>query len=178
MSRTPIAIATVTLFFPFAASAQNTPNFSGTWKSDATRSESAHQAMPIGPITLTISQTATEISIETKTSAKDRALIANERLTYRLNGSETIMAGNSGAPIVCKAHWEQADLVTETVRNLGGSTVTTMWLLRMDRHGKELTIKKTLTVQHGYQSPDAKNVGTGTDIFLKIRAGRGHHSGR
>jgi hypothetical protein len=170
MSRTAIAISTVMLFFHFAAFTQNTRNFSGTWKSDAARSESAHQAIPIGPITLIISQTATEISIETKTRVKDRPLIANEKLIYRLDGAETTMAGNSGAPIVCKAHWDGADLVTETVRNLG-STVTTSWVLRMDARGKELTIKKTLTVQHGYQSPDAKNVGTGTDIFVKTRAG-------
>src|ERR1051325_3253412 len=152
MSRTAIAISTVTLFFPFAAFMQNVRNFSGTWKSDAARSESAHQGMPIGPIFLTILQTANEISIETKTRAKDRPIIANERLTYKLDGSETTMAGNFGAPIVFQAHWEGAYLVTETGRNLGGSTVTTSWVLRMDARGNELTIKKTLTVQHGYQS--------------------------
>jgi hypothetical protein len=82
------------------------------------------------------------------------------------------MAGKSGAPIVCKAHWEGTDLVTETVRNLNESTVTTRWVLKMDALSKELTIKKTLTVQHGYQSPDAKNVGTGADVFVKIGSKR------
>jgi hypothetical protein len=177
MSRTVMAILTLTLLFPLAAPTQNTPDFSGTWKSDAARSESAHQAVPIGPITLIVSQTATEISIETRTRSKDRPLIANERLNYRLDGSETTMAGNSGVPIVCKAHWEGADLVTETVRNVSGSTVTTRWVLRMDTRSKELTIKKTLTVQHGYQSPEAKNVGTGTDVFVKTGSGRGRDKG-
>jgi len=175
MSRTAIAISTITLLSHFAAFTQTTPNFTGTWKSDNARSDSAHQAAPIGRITLIISQTPKEISIETKTRAKDRPLIANERLIYRLDGSETTMAGNSGIPVVCKAHWEGADLVIETARSLRGSTVTTKWLLSMDASGREVTIKKTLTVQHGYQSPDgnnAGNVGTGTDIFIKTGSGR------
>lgn len=171
MSRTAMAFSTVALLSHFAAFPQNTPNFSGTWKSDTARSESAHQTTPVGPITLTISQTATEISIDTKTSVKDRPSIANEKLIYKLDGSETTMAGNSGIPIVCKAHWEGADLVAETARNLGGSTVTTIWVLKMDARGKEITIRKTLTVQHGYQSPGAKNVGTGIDIFVKTTGG-------
>ena len=169
MLRTAIAISTLALLSQFAALTQNPPDFSGTWKSDIARSESAHQATPVGPITLTISQTATEISIETRTNAKDKPLVANEKLIYKLDGSETTMAGNSGVPIVCKAHWEGTDLVAETARNLGGSTVTTSWVLKMDPKGKELTIKKTLTVQHGYQSADAKNIGTGIDIFIKTK---------
>jgi len=137
---------------------------------DAARSESAHQATPIGPITLTILQKAGQITIETKTRAKDRPLVANEKLVFRLDGSEATMTGNSGTAITCKAHWEGPDLVTETVRNVNQSTVTTNWVLKIDAAGKELTIKKTLTIQHGYQSPDAKNVGTGTDVFVKSRA--------
>lgn len=171
MLRTAIAMSTLALLSHFAAFTQNTPNFSGTWKSDTARSESAHQTTPIGPITLIISQTPAEISIETRTNVKDRASIANEKLIYKLDGSETTMPGNSGISIVCKAHWEGADLITETVRNLGGSTVTTHWILTMDARGTEITIKKVLTVQHGYQSPGARNVGTGVDVFVKVRAG-------
>jgi len=167
MSRNAIAIPTIALLTQFAAFTQSTLNFSGTWKLDAARSASAHQATSIGPVTLTISQTATEISIETKTDAKDRSLIANERLIYKLDGSETTMANNSGVPVACRAHWEGADLVAETTRDLSGSTVTTSWVLKMDASGKEIRIAKTLAVQHGYQSRDAKNVGTGVDIFVK-----------
>jgi hypothetical protein len=39
----------------------------------------------------------------------------------------------------------------------------------MDARGKEVTVRKTLTVQHGYQFQDAKNVGTGIDIFVKTK---------
>lgn len=171
MPRTAIPVFTAALLLHSLTFTENTPDFSGTWKSDRARSDSTHQGTPIGPITLIISQTATEITIETKTRAKDRPLIANERLTYRLDGSETRMGGNSETAVRCKAHWDGADLVTETARTLNGSTVTTSWILTMDPRGKELTIKKTLTVQHGYQSLDARNVGTGTDIFVKTAAG-------
>jgi len=169
MFRIAIATCAVTLLFDFAAFPQNTVNFSGTWKSDTARSDSAHQAVPTGPITLQISQTATEISIDTRTSAKDRPLIANEKLIYKLDGSETTMAGNSGVPVVCKAHWEGADLVTETARNVRGMTVTTSWVLTLEPGGREHRIKKTLVIQHGYESLNPKNVGTGIDIFVKTK---------
>ena len=171
MGRSVIAISTVILLSQIAAFPQDRPNFSGTWKSDPARSDSAHQASPIGPITLTISQTGTQLSIDTRTDPKDRASIANDKLLFRLDGTETKNTGSSGAPIVCRARWDGSDLVTETVRNLAGSTVTTNWVLKMEPSGKEMTIKKTLTVQHGYQSPDAKNVGTGVDVFVKTSSG-------
>jgi len=41
-------------------SAQGRPDFSGTWKMDSSRSESAAQAEPIGPVTLVIAQTPNE----------------------------------------------------------------------------------------------------------------------
>jgi hypothetical protein len=162
---------TAMLLSGFPAYTQDAVSFSGIWKSDRVRSESAHQATPIGPITLVISQKATEISIQTKTDAKDRSSVANETLVFKLDGSEATTVSDSGVPVECKAHWEGTDLVTETARNLSGSTITTSWVLKMDPSGKELKVKKTLTVQHGYQSADARNVGSETDIFVKVTTG-------
>lgn len=169
MTRTARAIFNLTIVFQLSAFSQDSVNFSGTWKSDRARSESAHQATPIGSIILVISQTPEAIRIETKTKSQDKTAVANETLTYRLDGSESTIAGASGVSVICKAHWEGADLVTETARNLSDSTVTTRWVLKMNASGKELVVKKTLTIQHGYQFKDANNVGTGTDIFVKTR---------
>jgi len=153
-----------------AALAQTHPDLSGTWKMDPARSETAHQDVPVGQVSLVVAQTGSEVAVEIRTNAKDRAAIANEKLTYRLDGVENTAMGDGQVPIVCKAHWDGADLVTETRRNLRDSTVTTRWVFSMDPGGRELTVRKALTVQHGYQSPTvANNVGTAKDVFVKQR---------
>ena len=54
---------------PFALSstalAQSRTNFSGTWSMDPTRSASQVQNEPIGPVTVVITQTPTELKIAT-----------------------------------------------------------------------------------------------------------------
>jgi hypothetical protein len=170
MSRMAMAIFTMALVRPLAAGAQNAIDFSGTWKMDAARSESAHQAVPIGPVTLVIKQTATELSIETRRSDPDKGEIHSETLTYKLDGSENTVAGTDGTPIKSQAHWEGTKLVTGTTRNIEGSTITTTYVHSLNPKGNELTVHKTLTVQHGYQFDGAKNSGTGTDVFIKVKA--------
>lgn len=152
-----------------AARAQTPTDFSGDWKMDPSRSESAHQAVPIGPVTLVIKQTPAELSIETRRGARDAASPA-ETLSYKLDGSETVAFDKSRVPIKTRAHWNGPKLVTETVRNVHDSTVSTMYVLSLDESGNELTIDKTLTVQHGYQFKGANNTGTGKDVFVKVKA--------
>jgi hypothetical protein len=166
------ALFLIGLTIPALALAQTKPDFSGTWKMDADRSDSAHQTVPVGPITLEISQTPAEITMETITDPKDRATIANEKLIYRLNGTDNTTTGSAGQQILSKARWDGSVLIAETARELNGSTVTTRWSLKLDPSGKELTIRKSLTVQHGYQSPDPKNVGKAVDIFVRAGAAK------
>ena len=136
-------------------------DFSETWRMDSARSESAHQGTPIGPVTLVIRQTPRDISIVTDTST------STEKLTYRLDGEEITI--NSGAnPVKVKAHWDGSRIVAETARNINDATVTTVAVLAIAASGKEMTIQRTLTVQHGYQSQDAKNTGSGKDVFIKV----------
>ena len=170
MARLAIAIFTMALVSPVTAGAQSATDFSGTWKMDVARSESAHQAVPIGPVTLVIKQTATELSIETRRSDTDRSEIHSETLTYKLDGSESTVAGTDGTPIKSQAHWEGTKLVTGTTRNIDGSTITTTYVHSLNPKGTELTVHKTLTVQHGYQFDGAKNSGTGTDVFIKAKS--------
>ncbi|MCU1261824.1 MAG: hypothetical protein JWO80_4709 [Bryobacterales bacterium] len=162
-----IAVFTAVLAGALAADSPAAPEFSGTWKMDPSRSESAHQAVPIGPVTLLIKQTASEFTLETRTGERDKAAIANETLTYKLDGSESTVVGAARASVQTKAHWDGVKLVTETARNVQDSTVTTRYVLSLDPSGRELTIDKTLTVQHGYQFQGANNIGTGKDVFVK-----------
>jgi hypothetical protein len=161
---------TMALLFGVQGGAQETPDFSGVWRMDPSRSESAHQAVPIGPVTLIIQQNAAELSIETRRTQKGKPSISSETLTFKLDGSENSIVSDAGAQIQAKAHWNGTKLITETSRNINGSTVTTMHVFSLDASGKELTIDKTLTVQHGYQFAGANNTGRGKDVFIKSKA--------
>jgi hypothetical protein len=167
MPRTAMALFTLLPVFPFAAHTQGGSNFSGTWKMDPARSESAHQAVPIGPVTLVINQTALELRIETRRSERGGTAIQSEILTYRLDGADSTIAAETGVPVKTRAHWNAGKLVTETERKVQGSSVTTVYIHSLDPKGKELTVDKTLLVQHGYQFEGSKSYGTGRDVFVK-----------
>jgi hypothetical protein len=146
------------------------PDFSGTWTMDGTRSESAHQDVPIGAVTLTIRQTASAVSIETNRKASKGSGAFHETVSYNLDGTETAAIGEGGAKVTAKARWEGDKLVTETARNVQDSTVTTLWVQSLDATGREMTVVKTLTVQHGYMGQTAKTAGHATDVFVKKEA--------
>jgi hypothetical protein len=149
--------------------AQDPADLSGVWQMDASRSESAHQATPIGPVTMIIQQQAGQLSVETRKSSAKKAEVSTETLTYKLDGSETSTVDKAGVQIKAKARWDGPRLVTETARNLQGSTVTTLCIFSVDPSGKELTVAKSLTVQHGYQFEGAANTGKATDVFIRSK---------
>lgn len=169
MPRIYFAALTILLAFPLAAETQDPSGFTGTWKMDAARSESAHQAVPIGPVTLIVRQTGANLSIQTVRGDPKSPKTQSETLTFKLDGSESVTADNSGNPIKCKARWDGPKLVTETARNIQDASVTTIYVYTLDSQGKEMTVLKTLTVQHGYQFEGAKNTGTGTDVFVRAK---------
>lgn len=164
------AILACVLALPFVALSQ-TPDFSGTWKMDPSRSESAHQDVPIGPVALIIQQTPDEFRIETRRSERHSTSISKETLTFKLNGTETTNAGTSEAPVSVKAHWDGPKLVVETEREMNSSTITTRQIFQLGANGKQITIDKSLTVQHGYMGPGVQSsTGRGTDVFVKTAA--------
>jgi hypothetical protein len=168
MRQIMFAMSTMALGLSLQGRAQQPPDLSGVWRMDPSRSESAHQAVPIGPVTMIIKQTADALSIETRRSEKQKPAVSSETLTFRL-GSENSIVGNAGVQIKVKAHFDGTKLITETAREIQGSAVTTMQVFSLERGGKELTVHQTVTVQHGYQFPGAANTGTGRDVFSKIR---------
>ena len=150
MQRTGLLPAVISLILSSYLAGQEQPKILGVWEMDASRSESAHQATPIGPVTLIIEGNANQLTIDTR-KENDRKQPSSEKLTYKLDGSESSTVNNAGLQIKAKAHWDGPKLVTETARNVQGSTVTTMCVFSVDPGGNELTVHKSLTVQHGYQ---------------------------
>jgi hypothetical protein len=138
---------------------------------DTSRSESAHQDTPIGPVSLKIRQAPGEFVIVTRRSEPDSSAVTTETLTYKLDGTDSINGEESEVKIKSKAHWDGPKLVVETAREINGSTVTTHQVFELDPEGKELTVQKTLTVQHGYQGPGAQKASSsGVDVYVKAAA--------
>lgn len=139
--------------------AQNRPDFSGTWRLDPSRSESAMQGgEPIGPVTLQITQTANEIRIET-ISRRGQSIES-----YSLNGRDSQLANGAG-----RARWFGEMLVVDTVRDVRGVSVTTQQTRRVTADGSEMHVDNILEVQHGYTLAKTRNYGAGRDVYIRVR---------
>ena len=158
MKRMLLAAIVLALARPSIALAQAKPDFSGTWAMDPTRSESAMQGEPIGPVTVVITQTAGELKLETTRAQKTTVEI------YKLDGPESKIPSGTG-----KAHWNGTTLVVETVRDIQGASVTTKESRTLEAGGNEMRVDSILEVQHGYTLKGTKNYGTGKDVYKRVR---------
>ena len=179
-----LASSALSLLFPCVLAAQTRPDFSGTWRMDASRSESAMQADAVKTMTLVIRQSPSEITIETTT---DRGKTTE---TYRLNPnignvtakteiatektpSATEKTGSgmekTGGTTEKTARWQGDALVTDVVRDVRGQSVTAQQSRRLTASGNEMIVESIVEVQHGYTLSGAKNYGSGKDVFLRVR---------
>ncbi len=152
-----LIVLSATLVPLVSAHAQGKPDFSGTWKMDQTRSESAAQTHPIGPVTLVIKQTPNELTIETTRNDGSTVMMC------KLDGSEVTIPGGTA-----KTYWDGVKLVTEVERYVQGQAVTTKETRTLATGGNEMLVDMTLVVQHGY-SANTSNYGTGKDIYVRSK---------
>jgi len=132
------------------------PDFSGAWTMDRSRSQSSEGA------TLEIKQSAGEIIIVTHTGGKSSSR------TYPLEtsphpASETISAGHT------HASWDGTKLVTETMSDIKGQTVSYRQLRFLNVSGTEMTVETLTIVQHGYAIKDGKNYSTAKDVYVRAK---------
>jgi len=148
---------------PGAGRAQDKPDFSGTWEMDRSRSESAHQAEPIGPVIVVIAQDAVQLSIETRRSDRTQKII------YKLDGSEARNALQGGMA-TSRLRWDGAKLVTVTVYDIQGWPVTALESRTLSEGAREMVVETNITVEHGYESrltEAAPQYAAAKDIFIK-----------
>jgi len=138
--------------------AQGRPDFSGTWSMDRSRSESAMQTDPIGPTTIVITQTPTSLQMAMTRDGRTASI------AYRLDGAPSPIPGGTAT-----SHWEGPTLVTETVRDIQGQTVTTKESRRLNENGSEMLVETVLVVQHGYTLKGTQNYSSGRDVFTRVR---------
>ncbi|MEO8126959.1 MAG: hypothetical protein ABI822_07695, partial [Bryobacteraceae bacterium] len=65
--------------------------------------------------------------------------------------------------------WDGPKLITQTQRNINHTAVTVTEVLSLGTGRKEMTVNRTLTVQHGYSWDKAKNYSSAKDVFVKAR---------
>jgi hypothetical protein len=148
---------------------QDPNRFVGTWTMDASRSESPHLDVPVESFTMLITASDGGLSIETTRQDQGSPLF-HEILHVKLDGSETTSTGNAGVPVRAHARWEGGALVVETSREVERATVTTHEKHSLSANGRDMTVEKTLTVQHGYQGSNpamAPTTGHGKDVFVR-----------
>ena len=162
--RTTFIGALILFLAPSAAKpaphANNLVDFSGTWQMDTSRSESVHFGGPVVSVTFKIRQTATQVSIETRQSGQSEILI------YKLDGSESSRPVQANGPMSWSADWDGEKLVTHTTRYINGMPVVITETRRLDAKGKQMTLDRTLAVQHGYGSGQASSMAH--DLFVKV----------
>jgi hypothetical protein len=152
-----LTLAATILALSCIAHAQPKPDFSGTWKLDPARSQSAVQNEPITAMTQVIAQTPTTVTVDI--TRPDGHVVH----TYKLDASDVVPLSGTG-----KAHWDGAMLVTETVGDVNGQTVTTKVVRQLNEIG-EMIVETTLVVQHGYSLRGTPTYGSGKDVFLRVK---------
>lgn len=123
---------------PFTARAQAKTDFSGAWTLDASKSDPGRGGAAAAA-TVVIKQTPADITIETKRGENTQVAV------YKLDGSpstNTMMGrGGQAAEVVSKAHWDGANLVIETTREVQGQPVTSKETRSLDAGGKEMKVE-------------------------------------
>lgn len=145
--------------------AQNPPDFSGTWTMDLSRSEAAAQGTPIGPVTVAIKQTSDEVRIDTTRNGR------TESVRYL---PASLKATSSGE-LIGAFRWEGPRLVTRLVTDINKQAVTVEEVRNLVANGREMTVEVMLVVEHGYQSggtgvlrsQNSPNTSKGVNVFVK-----------
>lgn len=153
LSACVVAVALLT-----SAEAQTRPDFSGVWTMDEQRSGSPTVPPFVGPVVWTIQQSGPVMVVDMKRGDK------TQTITYTL--FDKPHATPAGAPSH-RGYWEGDQLITETIQNIQGQTVTVREVRALQNGGREMTVERVVEVEHGYTLKGAQNYSSVKDIFTK-----------
>jgi hypothetical protein len=146
-----LIVSSVICLLVLAARAGAPANFAGTWSLDKSKSEGLQGRMAQADVTMTVSQDAKQLTVETSISGSDQP---PQKVTYNLDGSETTaeFTGRMAGKGTLKAKWS-SDSVLElrTVRNVNfqGNDVT----ITSTEHWELADGGKTLKVHRSTETP-------------------------
>ena len=146
---------------PYALVAQAmpaaTPDFSGVWTMDKTRSESAAQDQSAGDVVVAITQTGSILKVETIRDGK------KELATYPI-GTRPSATEVSGAR---RAYWDGPALIDEGSVDIEGRTIEYREARTPAADGAEMVVETTLKIEHGYELKGGQTVVTGKNVYVR-----------
>jgi hypothetical protein len=156
----PVSLASLLVLPATSSSFQAHPQFSGTWRLDPARSESAADDDAARPVIVEITQTDRELTVVTsKGGQQSRAVhgfVATPAAPFAIDGTGS------------RAYWSGAALVTEGTRLVQGQTVAARETRTLTSDGKEMMVDVVVIVQHGYQTRGGRNYGMGRDVYTRV----------
>jgi hypothetical protein len=156
----PVSLASLLILPATSLSSQNHPQFSGSWRLDPERSESAAEDNTPGAVIVNITQTEQDLTIVTTKAA------VQNRTVHRFVATPTAPFAIDGA--TARAYWNGAALVTEGTRLVQGQTVATRETRTLSADGNEMMVEVVVIVQHGYQTRGGRNYGMGRDVYTRV----------
>jgi hypothetical protein len=144
MRRTLPFLALAAIIPAAGATAQDPPDFSGSWKINLIKSDAppgrGGQQMDLSKLMLTITQTAEALTIVQTGAGPDRTL------TYYLDGRESTNAAQRGE-MKSTSRWDADKLVTDGSATMetpnGPRTITTSEVRSLSKDGKTMTVSTT-----------------------------------
>jgi len=134
----------------------------GTWDLDT----SGDSSLPAERRIITVSPESLQVEIVRAEDARP------PRLTYRFDGQDAVAEFGSGKA-TARLIRERAAVVTETVYEINDAPLTIRESFSVNAAGTELTVNRTLRVEHGYEGPLAAgeskppNVSNSVVVFVK-----------
>lgn len=136
-------------------------SFTGSWRMLAERSASPAQSSPVTEMTFVIDHTADQIRLD-MTSA-GRTVTVEYPIVAAPKAPADPIAGDER-----RAYWDGTRLVVERGGTISGQTVSSRQALSLNEDGSEMTVERTVIVQHGYTLRGAKNYATVRDVFARV----------
>ncbi|HUF04924.1 MAG TPA: hypothetical protein VMM38_12210 [Aridibacter sp.] len=149
----------------FAAAQNKTPDYSGKWKLDMSKSELGERSM-LESMDMTVEQTADTLSVE-RTPKFARGgegvgglaggNLGGGKMTYDLSGKETKSEGAMGGEVALTAEvGKEGGLILLQKRNLdtqmGSFSIKTLELWKLSADGKTLTVLSSTETPRGNRS--------------------------
>lgn len=155
--RTAVFAVLVSFALAFSTTAQPPPDFSGAWRLDLSRSDTAAHSEGTGPLTVEITQSPSEVLIVTKTPR------GTTDMTYRFVAADAPPLGSGP-----NARWDKDALLTNAVRDVRGQSVSVQQSRRLSADGNEMIVESIVNVQHGYSAAGAQTYGVSKDVFVRV----------
>lgn len=157
------------------ASGQETHNFSGSWRKDPVRSESALQttaASAESAVGLVIDQSATSVRV-----GRQRRDGRSDVVTYVFNdlpaaSAAPTLGGTTGTTVdQARAEWKDGRLLLRTAFSINGMAVTTIEAFTAVAGGNEIQVDTQIQMHHGYggTDPEVKAGSNSRDIYVKTQ---------